>query len=108
MNAAPAFLQPYGDPIEAAIAGADRDPVLAVVSHITGPSYRPLGAMMCVFDRDDTVGTLSSGCVEKDIALQALAAKAAGQPMRVQHQTGRIRAVHPTIEGIAQDRVTHF
>ena len=45
--------------------------VLAVITRIDGPSYRPLGAMMAILEDGKRVGTLSSGCVEGDIALHA-------------------------------------
>lgn len=62
--------------------------VLAVVSGIEGPSYRPLGAMMAVFDESDLVGSLSSGCIEADIALQAREARDQNKPMRVRYGAG--------------------
>jgi xanthine dehydrogenase accessory factor len=45
--------------------------VLAVITDIEGPSYRPLGAMMALDAAGVRVGSLSSGCVESDIALHA-------------------------------------
>ena len=45
--------------------------VLCVITHVDGPSYRPLGAMMAVLEDGRRIGTLSSGCVEADIALHA-------------------------------------
>lgn len=59
--------------------------VLAVITSITGPSYRPLGAMMAVFADQTRVGTLSSGCVEADIALHALEALEGGKPKLVNY-----------------------
>lgn len=44
---------------------------LAIVVGIEGPSYRPLGAMMAIFQNGERVGSLSSGCVEADITLHA-------------------------------------
>ncbi|MFD2813753.1 XdhC family protein [Paracoccus aerius] len=56
------------DPLAAALACPDA--VLAIITGITGPSYRPLGAMMA-FCGDRQVGSLSSGCIEKDLASHA-------------------------------------
>lgn len=47
-----------------------RDSVLAVITGITGPSYRPLGEIMA-FCGDRRVGSLSSGCIETDLARHA-------------------------------------
>ncbi len=74
-------------PLRALLARPD-EAVLAIVSGIDGPSYRPLGAMMTVFDESDYAGSLSSGCIEADIALQAHAALESGGPMRVLYGKG--------------------
>lgn len=63
------------DPIIAALT-ATQPCTFAVIVGIEGPSYRPLGAMMTIFASGDYVGTLSSGCVEADIALHAVDALA--------------------------------
>lgn len=47
-----------------------RDPVLAIITGIVGPSYRPLGEIMA-FCGDRQVGSLSSGCIETDLARHA-------------------------------------
>lgn len=73
-----------GDPLAAAL-GCD-DPVLAVITAITGPSYRPLGAMMA-FCGDRQVGSLSSGCIEMDLAGHARAALRDG-PTRLRYGEG--------------------
>ena len=62
--------------------------VLAIISDIEGPSYRPLGACMTVLDERHWVGTLSSGCIEADIALNAMAAKVAGSPRLLRYGRG--------------------
>lgn len=67
------------DPVSALLA-AGRGAVLAVIAETSGPSYRPVGAMMAVLGRKEWVGTLSSGCVEADIALHALEARSDGKP----------------------------
>ncbi|WP_419523291.1 XdhC family protein [Lentibacter algarum] len=64
--------------------------VLCVITHVDGPSYRPLGAMMAVLEDGRRIGTLSSGCVEADIALHA--AKALDMSTRpIRCATGRAR-----------------
>ena len=61
-----------GSPVEPlrALAHDDAPAVLAVITGVDGPSYRPVGAMLAVFVEDRIVGSLSSGCVEADIALR--------------------------------------
>ncbi|MTE00775.1 XdhC family protein [Paracoccus sp. YIM 132242] len=56
------------DPLAAALDCPD--PVLAIITGITGPSYRPLGEIMG-FCGDRQVGSLSSGCIETDLARHA-------------------------------------
>lgn len=63
------------DPLDAALEYPD--PVLAIITGITGPSYRPLGEIMA-FCGDRQVGSLSSGCIETDLAIQAQQALADG------------------------------
>lgn len=62
---------------------------MAVITGVEGPSYRPVGAVMAVFPDDmRRVGTLSSGCVEADIALHAAEAMEAGSPRTVRYGRG--------------------
>jgi len=68
-------------PINAILARGGEG-VLAVISDVEGPSYRPLGATMAIFAAGDTYGNLSSGCIEADLAIHAMDAKAAGE-MRI-------------------------
>lgn len=70
------------------LAGSDQPGVLAIITEISGPSYRPLGAMMAVFDDKSRIGTLSSGCVESDIALHAVATLAGNGPSKVVYGAG--------------------
>ena len=74
-------------PVRALLA-APEDAVLAIISAIEGPSYRPLGAMMTVLSNKDRVGSLSSGCIEADIALQACTAREAGIPRKILYGRG--------------------
>lgn len=64
------FNSAAGDPIDA-ILGAAGECVLAIIAGVEGPSYRPLGAAMAIVGDGGRVGTLSSGCIESDIALHA-------------------------------------
>lgn len=66
-----------------------REPgVLAIITGIDGPSYRPLGATMAVFGASDWTGTLSSGCIEADIALHAMAALDSGETVTLRYGAG--------------------
>lgn len=58
------------DPLQA-ILDNPAEAVLTVIAGVEGPSYRPVGAMMAVFSDGDRTGTLSSGCIEADIAHHA-------------------------------------
>ncbi|MAS14372.1 MAG: xanthine dehydrogenase [Nitratireductor sp.] len=75
------------DPIDAYLVNEDAA-VLAFVAGIEGPSYRPLGAAMTVLGKHSWVGTLSSGCIEADIALHALEARQTGKPRLVRYGRG--------------------
>ncbi|MEL6206074.1 MAG: XdhC family protein [Pseudomonadota bacterium] len=75
------------DPI-AALLDAPEGAVLAVIAGVEGPSYRPVGAAMAVFSDAERAGTLSSGCVESDIALQAMEAAQAGVPRLIRYGRG--------------------
>ena len=61
---------------------------LAIIVDVRGPSYRPIGAMMAIFSETERVGSLSSGCIEHDIALQAMRAQAEGHPTVVSYGEG--------------------
>ncbi|WP_168183980.1 XdhC family protein [Pseudoruegeria sp. SK021] len=64
--------------------------VLAVIVGVEGPSYRPVGAMMAVFPNGDRSGTLSSGCIEADIALHAARCLEEGTPMQIRYGRGSV------------------
>lgn len=66
----PKFGHAPHEPLQA-LLDADDDAVLAVIAATEGPSYRPVGAMMAVLSPQNRVGSLSSGCIENDIALHA-------------------------------------
>ena len=82
--ALPAADDAVGDPLAAAL-GCDH-PVLAIITAITGPSYRPLGEIMA-FCGDLHIGSLSSGCIETDVARHARAALRDG-PTRLHYGEG--------------------
>lgn len=75
------------DPIDAILA-REEDAVLAIITGVEGPSYRLVGATMAVFPDRHRVGTLSSGCIENDIALHALDALETGRPAAVRYGRG--------------------
>ncbi|MEJ8560128.1 XdhC family protein [Yoonia sp. GPGPB17] len=75
------------DPVRA-ILDARGPSVLAVIAGVEGPSYRPLGAMMAVMADGSRVGTLSSGCIEADIALHAGDVLATGAPRMIRYGQG--------------------
>lgn len=85
------FLNPLSasapDPVQALLA-APEDAVLAIVAGIEGPSYRPVGATMAVFDTDQRTGSLSSGCIEADISLQAMQTLKTGAPKMLRYGRG--------------------
>lgn len=62
--------------------------VLAVISDVQGPAYRPVGAMMAIFGENEYVGSLSSGCVEADITLHACEALKTGKLSIVRYGLG--------------------
>ena len=78
---------PLKDPV-ADLLAREEDGVLAVIIGVEGPSYRPIGAIMAVHGSGQRTGTLSSGCVENDIALHALDALAAGRPSILRYGRG--------------------
>jgi len=85
MNTTP--LSSGQDPIRAVLV-APHESVLAVIAGVEGPSYRPLGAMMAVMSDGTRIGTLSSGCIEADIALHAKDALVSGAPRLIRYGQG--------------------
>lgn len=84
------MLGALADPVSALVSTPGPG-VLAVIAGVEGPSYRPVGAMMAVLPAEPDplrVGTLSSGCVERDIALQAMQALAVRRPQLVRYGRG--------------------
>lgn len=72
----------------AALAEADGPAVLALIVGTEGSSYRPVGAAMALLADGRRVGTLSSGCVEADLARHAETARDHGRPMTVRYGRG--------------------
>ena len=62
--------------------------VLAIVIRTQGPSYRSEGATMVFSDDGARHGSLSSGCIESDLALHAKRVGHYGQPMTVTYGHG--------------------
>ncbi|MEM1430870.1 MAG: XdhC family protein [Pseudomonadota bacterium] len=75
------------DPLDALLERPE-GAVLALIAGVEGPSYRPVGAAMVVFDAVDRAGTLSSGCIESDIALHALRVRESGTPEVIRYGRG--------------------
>lgn len=75
------------DPISATL-DAQNGCVLAIIAGVEGPSYRPLGAMMAIQADGTRIGTLSSGCIEADIALHALETLDENTPRLVRYGRG--------------------
>jgi xanthine dehydrogenase accessory factor len=67
---------------------SQRDGVLAVITATDGPSYRTVGTMMAFTPDGKRTGSLSSGCIEDDIAEHAKAALATGQAMSLRYGIG--------------------
>lgn len=61
---------------------------LCVITAVEGPTARPLGAAMTVAANGTWAGTLSSGCIEADIALNAQQALATGVGMLLRYGRG--------------------
>ena len=61
---------------------------LAVITGIEGPAYRPCGAGMAITSEGARIGSLSSGCIDQDVALHALAAMTDGQARRLRYGHG--------------------
>jgi xanthine dehydrogenase accessory factor len=62
--------------------------VLAVISETLGTSYRTVGTMMAFLPDGSRVGSLSSGCIEDDIAEHARAALQTGQAQSLRYGIG--------------------
>ena len=70
------------------LAGGSVRGVLALVIRTQGPSYRSVGATMVFADDGSRLGSLSSGCIESDLALHAQTVRNSGRPMVVAYGEG--------------------
>lgn len=61
--------------------------VLATVVSVTGSAYRRPGARMLVTDSGETIGTISGGCLERDVAERAVPVFETGKPAYVVYDT---------------------
>ncbi|WP_235889513.1 XdhC family protein [Brucella gallinifaecis] len=61
---------------------------LAIIVAVEGPSYRRCGAAMVIDAAGRSWGNLSSGCIDKNVALNARKAMETGQTMRVRYGKG--------------------
>lgn len=75
------------DPIDALLAD-DGNGVMAVIIGVEGPSYRPVGTVMAILTDGSRIGTLSSGCVEGDLALHAQQSLLDGKPRKLRYGAG--------------------
>lgn len=56
--------------VVSACAQAENLRAVAIIVGLEGPAYRPLGAMMAIFEDQSFEGHVSSGCIEADIVAQ--------------------------------------
>jgi xanthine dehydrogenase accessory factor len=61
---------------------------LAVLTETQGPAYRSAGSVMAIGEDGSRVGSLSSGCIEADIALQAAQARTDGRARVLRYGAG--------------------
>lgn len=71
-----------------ALAATDAPSVLAIITETQGPSYRSIGSVMAFLPDDRRVGSLSSGCIESDLAIHARAALEDDQPKTIRYGQG--------------------
>ncbi|WP_340109621.1 XdhC family protein [Pikeienuella sp. HZG-20] len=91
-EAGPPIAPPVAPPIAMSVLEVLASPaegsVLAVITGIVGSAYRPLGAMMRITPDHRRIGSLSSGCIEGDLALHADEARAAGKSKIIRYGPG--------------------
>ncbi len=71
---------------------------LATIVGTTGSSYRKAGARMLVLPDGRTIGTLSGGCIEEEIARRALRVIAEDEPALMSIDTRKRFGCHGSIE----------
>lgn len=74
--------------IPLAWAADSRQVALAIIVGVEGPSYRPLGCAMAIDAQGRSRGSLSSGCLERDVIERARAAIASGRIERLRYGAG--------------------
>jgi xanthine dehydrogenase accessory factor len=72
-------VDPLYGPLNFAAQG-DSKCALAIVIRTHGPAYRGIGSVMAISADGGITGSLSSGCIEADIAAQAIQAMAQNEP----------------------------
>ena len=87
-SAATFFALPASEVEPALAALSGRGGVLAMLVGIDGAFYRPLGSLMAFPTGGTPVGSLSSGCIEGDIALHAADVLASEKPRRLRYGRG--------------------
>lgn len=70
------------------LAEVEHPSAFASIVGVDGPSYRPLGATMVLSHDSQVTGSLSSGCIDADIALHAKEAACDGKTRRVRYGAG--------------------
>lgn len=78
------------DVMKAALALNQNDEpfAIAVITGTEGGAVRSPGAMMVVDSLGNSMGYLSGGCIDSDVAVQALATLKSGNPMRLRYGKG--------------------
>ncbi|NHF73251.1 XdhC family protein [Paracoccus xiamenensis] len=61
---------------------------LALITGVEGPSYRPVGAAMAISAEGEHWGSLSSGCIERDVVIHARAALQDGAARTLRYGAG--------------------
>ena len=80
-------IDPIFAPLQFICAGT-QECVLAIITETSGPGFRRAGAMMAIASNGEVSGSLSSGCIEADIAQQARIALANGLPKTARYGAG--------------------
>lgn len=60
---------------------------LATIVNVDGSAYRRPGARMLITEQGSTIGSISAGCLERDVAEHALDVMTTRQPRRIEYDT---------------------
>src|SRR5580704_5098608 len=63
------------------------DAALATVVSVEGSAYRRPGARMLILDDGQTIGSVSGGCIERDVLLRAGAIRAGAPAMVARYES---------------------